>query len=141
VEYYRDASFGDLAKKSVTPLIDFDLGIERGTGSPDASAGVPQENFSTRWTGSILPPAKGAYKFYVDGDGQVRLWVNGKLLVDQKSPGSGELAKKIKLTGGQPVAVKVEYVHATGDPHLNISWSGPSFAKTRLTPVNSASGN
>jgi len=39
------------------------------------------------------------------------------------------------------VAVKVEYVHATGDPHLNISWSGPSFAKTRLTPVNSASGN
>ena len=135
VEYYRDASFGALAKKSVTPLIDFDLGTERGTGSPDASAGVPQENFSTRWTGNILPPAKGSYKFFVDGDGQVRLWVNGKLLVNQKSSGSGEASKKIKLTGGQPVAVKIEYVHATGDPHLHISWSGPGFEKKSLTPV------
>ncbi len=38
VEYFKDANFTDLAKKSVTPFIDFDLGTERGTGSPDASA-------------------------------------------------------------------------------------------------------
>ena len=141
VEYYRDAKFGDLAKKSVTPLIDFDLGTERGTGSPDASAGVPQENFSVRWTGNILPPAKGSYKFYVGGDGEVRLWVNGKLLVNQKNPGSGALTKKIKLTGGQPVAVKIEYVHATGDPRLHLAWSGPGFEKKWLAPVNSSAGN
>ena len=52
VEYFKDANFTDLAKKSVTPFIDFDLGTERGTGSPDASAGVPQENFSMRWIGN-----------------------------------------------------------------------------------------
>ena len=136
VEYYRDANFGDLAKKSVTPLIDFDLGTERGTGSPDASAGVPEENFSTRWTGGILPPAKGSYTFYVAGDGQVRVWVNGKLLVNRKNTGRAEVSKKIKLADGQPVAVKIEYVHATGDPHLNLSWSGPGFAKKSLTPVS-----
>jgi hypothetical protein len=56
VEYYKDANFAELAKKSVTPMIDFDLGTERGTGSPDASADVPQEHFSVRWTGTILPP-------------------------------------------------------------------------------------
>ena len=136
VEYYRDASFGALVKKSVTPLIDFDLGTERGTGSPDASAGVPQENFSVRWTGNILPPAKGSYKFYVEGDGQVRLWVNGKLLVNQKSPSGHELSKKIKLVAGQPVVVKVEYVHAAGDPNLHLAWSGPGFEKKWLTPVS-----
>jgi hypothetical protein len=63
VEYFKDANFTNLAKKSVTPFIDFDLGTERGTGSPDASAGVPQENFSARWTGTILPPAKGGLYF------------------------------------------------------------------------------
>src|SRR5208282_6057387 len=101
VEYYKDASFTEFAKKSVTPFIDFDLGTEPGTGSPDASAGVPQENFSVRWTGNILPPTKGTYTFYADGDSQVEVLVNGKLLLRKKTPARKEISKKIKFAGGQ----------------------------------------
>jgi hypothetical protein len=137
VEYYKDASFTDLAKKSITPFIDFDLGMERGTGSPDASAGVPQENFSVRWIGSVLPSAKGTYRFYVDGDNQVKLFVNGKLLLHKKAAGRKEVSKKIKLAGGQPAEVKIEYVHATGEPSLHVAWSGPGFDKQILTPCKS----
>lgn len=138
VEYYKDANFAELAKKSVTPMIDFDLGTERGTGSPDASAGVPQENFSVRWTGTILPPTNGTYTFYVDGDNQVKLYVNTKLVVNKKTPGRKEISKKIKLAGGQPAEVKIEYVHATGDPSLHVTWAGPGFDKQILTPINAA---
>lgn len=49
-----------------------------------------------------------------------------------------EISKKIRLPGGQPVSVKIEYVHATGDPSLHISWSGPDFRKQVLTPVKGA---
>ena len=42
VEYFKDADFSDLAKTSVTPFIDFDLGMERGTGSPDAGRSRPR---------------------------------------------------------------------------------------------------
>lgn len=139
VEYYKDAHFGDLAKKSVTPMIDFDLGTERGTGSPDASAGVPQENFSIRWTGKILPQAKGNYTFYADGDNQVKILVNSKLVVDKKTAGRKEVSKKIKLAANAPAEVKIEYSHATGDPALHIYWSGPGLQKEILMPMSSDS--
>jgi len=141
VEYFKDANFTDSAKKSVTPFVDFDLGTERGTGSPDASAGVPQENFSVRWTGTILPPAKGSYAFYIDGDNQVKLFVNGKLLLNKKTPGRAQVSKKIKLAGGQSVEVKLEYVHATGEPSLHLAWSGPGLDKQILLPMKPLVGH
>jgi hypothetical protein len=139
VEYYKDAHFGELAKKSVTPMIDFDLGTERGTGSPDASADIPQENFSVRWTGTILPPAPGTYTFHVDGDNEVKLFVNSKLVLNKKKAGRKEVSKKIKLAGGNPVAIKIEYVHAAGEASLHIAWSGPGLGQQILTPIKNAS--
>ncbi|HVU28376.1 MAG TPA: PA14 domain-containing protein, partial [Verrucomicrobiae bacterium] len=138
VEYYKDANFTELAKKSVTPMIDFDLGAERGTGSPDASAGVPEQNFSVRWTGKIMPLTNGTYTFYADSDNQVKVFVNGKLLLDKNSPERGEASQKIKLRANRPVAVKIEYVHATGDASLHILWAGPGWEKQILTPVHGA---
>jgi len=138
VEYYKDTNFAVLAKKSVTPMIDFDLGTERGTGSPDASAGMPQENFSVRWTGTILPSSEGAYTFYAEGDGQVKISVNTKPALHKTPAEHKKASEKIKLTGDQPVEVKIEYTHATGDPTLHISWSGPGFAKQILTPIKNA---
>ncbi|MGP8198210.1 MAG: PA14 domain-containing protein [Limisphaerales bacterium] len=139
VEYFNNADFTGMAKKSVTPMIDFDLGTEEGTGSPDASAGVPQENFSVRWTGTILPPAKGTYIFYADGDNRVKLFVNSKLVLEKKTPGRREISKHIKLAGGQSAEVRIEYIHAAGDPSLHVAWSGPGFARRTLTPINNAS--
>jgi hypothetical protein len=136
VAYYKDANFTELAKKSVTPFVDFDLGTEPGTGSPDASASVPSEKFSIRWTGTILPLTNGTYTFYADCENQVRMFVDGKLLLYKTSAPRREIAKQIKLAGDKPVQVKIEYVHATGDPSLHICWSGPYFDKRILTPVN-----
>jgi len=139
VEYYKDANFAGLAKKSITPMIDFDLGTERGTGSPDASAGVPEENFSVRWTGTILPPKEGIYTFYADGDSQVKLYVNSKLVAQKKASARKEVSKKIKLNSGQTAEVKVEYIHATGDASLHVAWSGPGLVRQTLTPNKNAS--
>jgi PA14 domain len=139
VEYYRDANFTDLAKKSVTPMIDFDLGTEPGTGSPDASAGVPRENFSIRWTGTILPQVPGTYTFYVQGNGSAKLFVRDKMLLDSDAPKGGEVSRQIHFAAGKLVQVKIEYIHATGDPSLHVAWSGPNFDRQILTPVNNAS--
>ena len=141
VEYYKDTTFTSLAKTSVTPMIDFDLGTEPGTGSPDASAGVPQENFSIRWTGNIQVPKSGRYTLSADGNGQVNLYVNSKLLLKKDSSDDKEVSKKIKLTAGKPAEVKIEYIHATGSPALHISWTGSGLTKQPLTPTGSAGLN
>jgi hypothetical protein len=140
VEYYSDTNFTTLAKKSVTPMIDFDLSTERGTGSPDPSAGVPQENFSVRWTGMLMPTTTGTYTFYVDGDSQVNLSTGPDFVLVKNSPGRNESSKQVTLTANQPVVVKIEYIHTVGAPSLHVSWSGPDFARKVLTPIGNAGG-
>jgi len=139
VEYFKDANFTDLAKKSVTPMIDFDLGDEDGTGSPDASAGIPRDNFSVRWTGTILPPASGKYAFSVNGDNQVRVFINSKLVLEKKTPGRAEVSEAVELPGKRAAEIKVEYAHATGDASLHLAWSGPGLPKQIVLPVNAGS--
>jgi len=109
--------------KYVAPFIDFALGTEPGTSSPDASAGVP--------------PAKGSYAFYVDGDNQVKVFVTTRLVVNKKTTGCQEISKRIKLAGNQPVEVEIEYVHVTGEPSLHVNWSGPGLDKQILLPMKS----
>jgi hypothetical protein len=138
VEYFRDPHFSELAKRSVTPMIDFDLGTEPGTSSPDASARVPEEDFSTRWTGTVLPPSDGVYAFHVDGDNRVKVFVRGSLLLDKTAPARAAVSRNLRLAGNQPSDVKIEYVHATGGPSLHVAWSGPGFQKRILTPMKNA---
>ena len=67
VDYYT-GDFEQLKKSSVTQVIDFDLGDEPGTGSPDASAGIPNDHFSIRWIGRFSPSEDGNYTLYANGD-------------------------------------------------------------------------
>jgi tetratricopeptide (TPR) repeat protein len=45
-------------------------------------AGVPATNVSARWTGWIEPAFSEAYTFYTVSDDGVRLWLDGKALID-----------------------------------------------------------
>jgi hypothetical protein len=137
-EYYKDTNFTDLAKTSVSPMMDFDLNTEPGTGSPDASAGVPRASFSERWTGAQFPGTAGTYTFYADSDGQVKLWVGVDRVLEKDSMERGEVSAMSTLNANQPIVVKVEYVHGSGPASLHVSWSGPNFGKTLLTPIGNA---
>jgi hypothetical protein len=138
VEYYKDPNFTTLAKTSVTPMIDFDLGTERGTGSPDASAGLPREDFSVRWTGVLFPANAGTYSFYAEGSGRVKILVGPDLVIDKDLAGGVEASKGVPLAASEPLVAKIEYIHHAGSPSLHVSWAGPDFARKLLTPVGNA---
>ncbi|MGO4547101.1 family 43 glycosylhydrolase [Paenibacillus sp. 2TAB23] len=135
VQYYKDNNFSQLVKKSITPRIDFDLGNERGTGSPDPTVGIGEDNFSVRWNGTIQPAATGDYTIYADSDNIARVWVDGTKVIDKISNVRDEVSGVINLTGGEKLAVTVEYVHATGDASLHVKWSGPNMTKRVMLPV------
>ncbi len=59
------------------PAIDFDW----GTGSPDPA--VPADRFSVRWTRRIRIDQTGRYKFITVTDDGVRLYVDGRKIIDQ----------------------------------------------------------
>jgi len=135
VRYYFDPTFTTLAKESVTPLIDFDLNGEKGTNVPDSTIKMPDSNWSVRWTGQIAAPQSGDYTFTVDGDNAVKVIVDGQTVIDKTQPERTVASGNAMLTGGQPVPIEIDYVHATGLSSLHLDWSGPGLDKQAVTPV------
>jgi hypothetical protein len=140
VTYFRDDSFRSPAKVSVTPAIDFSLVDEAGVGSPDASAGVPRDNFSEQYDGEILTSAAGTYTFSVATDGRVEIRVAGRRIAEGTNSGDGKTVRAVTLKANQTYPVMVRYAHATGAAKLRVTWSGPTFADSLLQPAAHPAG-
>jgi beta-glucosidase len=83
----------------VDPALDF---------SAPPAANLPAV-WSGRWTGTLTPPATGNYRFSVNAAGAFRLWVGGRLIVDNKYadfPATAQPAP-VHLTAGRPAEVRV----------------------------------
>ena len=128
VEYF-DGEFKTSRKKSITPCIDFDLGDEPGSGSPDSAVGLGKDHFAVRWTGNLAVPATGTYEFTVDGDGVTRLWLGDQLVIGKEDLARREIRGTIRLKAGEVYPVKIEYVHSTGPASEHVFWSGPGLKK------------
>ncbi|MEK6572547.1 MAG: glycoside hydrolase family 3 N-terminal domain-containing protein, partial [Bacteroidota bacterium] len=76
-EYFNNK---DLADKPTLVRIDKQIHFDWGPGSPDST--IHDDHFSVRWTGKLVPAVSGVYKISVTTDDGVRLWIDGKLLVD-----------------------------------------------------------
>lgn len=138
VAYYNDPTFASApVKTSVTPLVDFDLNTERGTDSPDASAGINATNYGIRWTGAIEASLPGLYTFSVNSDNVARVWINGVEVINKKTSTRSTTSGLAWLNAKQPTSIKVEYVHGTGPANMHLSWWNPlaqSPTAVRIVP-------
>lgn len=99
--------------------IDYDW----GNGSPDSR--VSADNFSARWT-RYLDLAAGSYRFTVNSDDGVRLWVDNTLLINDWSDHSVRVAvADVALSAGHHL-VKVEFYEHTGLAVMRVSWASIS---------------
>ena len=123
-EYFNNKTLtGDPVLTRTDGTVDFAWG-----GAPDPA--LPADNFSVRWTGSVLADYSGTYTFYVTGDDGVRLWVNSQQLVDQwKDQGPTEYSGTIELSAGRKYDVKLEYYESGGGAEARLKWSHASVPK------------
>ncbi|HEY1683833.1 MAG TPA: PA14 domain-containing protein [Tepidisphaeraceae bacterium] len=135
-EYYRDNHFGDLAKESVTPMIDFDLNDERGTNSIDPQADMPSDHFSVRYAGQINVPEQGWYRFYVSGNGGVKISTEIRQILAVDNLSANPSDGSVELPEGQH-DITIEYAHDTGTASLYINWTPPGAQQTVFTPSSS----
>ncbi|XHR29840.1 MAG: PA14 domain-containing protein [Chthoniobacteraceae bacterium] len=128
--YYSDMTLTTKVFTRTDASINFDW----GTGSPDSS--VPADKFSARWTGVVVPLYSDAYTFYTKSDDGVRLWVNGKLIVDSwVDQGSVEHSGTITLTAGQKYDIQVAYYENGGGASVSLSWSSAHQSK-QIVPTS-----
>jgi hypothetical protein len=126
--YYYGSNFNQFRFMRADTVVDFDW----GTSSPDPR--LPVDEFSVRWTGTMIPRFSEAHTFTTTSAGGVRLWVNGALVIDQwsqhaESQHSGSAA----LTAGVAVPIRLDYSSASGAALARMEWSSASGAR-RVVP-------
>ncbi|WP_405843553.1 alpha-L-fucosidase [Streptomyces platensis] len=88
---------------------------------------IPADHFSTRWTGSIEPRYDETYTFTTVSDDTVRLWIDGKPVIDSATPHGPKVDKgTVTLKAGHRHRIRIDYTEQTGEAHMKLLWSSPS---------------
>ncbi len=133
-EYFKGV---ELAGKPVITRVDSRIAFRWDRGAPTdslvargeitASAGLPGDNFSVRWTGQLLPPVSGTYELNVSANDGVRLKIDGKTIID-----SWQLAERlrshsaqIELQAGKAYDITLEYFEDIRDAEVRLAWRLP----------------
>jgi hypothetical protein len=107
------------------------------------------DNFAFRYTGYVSVPTDGVYTFYTSSDDGSQLSIGSTVVVNNDGPhGAQERSGQIGLSAGLH-AITVGFFEQGGDQVLNVSYAGPSLAKSlipaaalfRATPSAARSAN
>jgi formylglycine-generating enzyme required for sulfatase activity len=115
-EFFEGREFEHKLKARVDTNIDWLWGWD----APDPE--VPKDHFSARWTGWLKAPRPGRYKIIAVADDGVRLWLDGKLLIDEWHGGHPtRYILEVDLTG-KPQALKLDYFQHSWSAVMSLRW-------------------
>ncbi len=124
-EYFNNISLrGTPAVTRVDSTVNFDWG------SRSYSTSQSTNNFSARWSGTVLPSYSEYYTFEVESDNGVRLWVNNVEIISKwmnhKKEGTTKYTGTINLQAGTKYSIRMEYFENTGSAVIKLRWSSSS---------------
>lgn len=91
--------------------------------------GGRQQNVSALWTGFLLIPQAGGYRFYADKDGATfRLAVDNKVILSHA--GGSEWSQVATLEPGLHLFHATFQLGTSGVCRCELTWEGPGFART-----------
>lgn len=134
-EYYDDATLVTRFSSRVDPNVNFNW----GSGAPVAGMGV--NTFSVRWTGRIEATSTATWTFRTVTDDGVRLWVDGRLLIDRwRNQTATAYTATISLERARLYDIRLEYFDNTGSASAALQWSSPGqtlqvIPKSQLHPA------
>ncbi len=107
-----------------------------GGAADEISLKVPQirrrDNFALRFAAMLAAPREGPYTFFAASDDGSRIYVDGKLVVDNDGlHGMAEKSGTVRLAAGDH-AIVVTYFDNGGGDGLEVAWQGPGFTKRPL---------
>jgi beta-glucosidase len=117
-EYFDNMTFSGKPR-----LVRTDPGIlfTWAMGSPDSV--IPREQFSVRWTGKLVPTVTGLYRLGASTDDGVRLWLDGKLLIERWFDRGATLdAVTIRLEAARQYDLRIDYYENSGWSYAGLVW-------------------
>jgi len=84
---------------------------------------IPFDWYSVRWTGSLTVPAAGVRRLGVEGNDGYRLYLDGRLLIDNwRKQSYGTRLANVALRPGTRHDVRLEYFESTGNARVKLVW-------------------
>lgn len=119
-EYFNGPNFEQKVLTRTDPQVDFDWNWQ----SP--GPGVPREYFSVRWTGKLYAPTSGKYRFSATVDDGVRVWVDGKNVIDEwRKQDDTQFVGEIALNGKRFYDLRIEYYNDWKGSIISVYWESP----------------
>ncbi|MET9626811.1 alpha-L-fucosidase [Lentzea sp. NPDC006480] len=104
-----------------------------------AAPGVPLDNFSARWTGSLQASYTGPHTLLAVSDETVKVWLGDQLVIDGSKPHGPRVDKAaVNLEAGRKYPIRVEYADLTGEAYLKLLWANP-YESQRVVPTSALS--
>ncbi|HZL34035.1 MAG TPA: PA14 domain-containing protein, partial [Tepidisphaeraceae bacterium] len=105
-DYFSGASLAGAPFTRVDPTVNFTWGVRA------PAPGLKPGNFSARWTGTMIAPRAGVYKFFATAVGGTRLLINGVDIIN--NPTASSLRSSTALgtatfTAGQAAFIELDY--------------------------------
>jgi beta-glucosidase len=127
-EYFNNL---ELAGQPALVRIDSQVRFDWNSSSPDPR--IKPDSFSVRWTGKLISPKTGNCQLSVTTDDGVRLYFDGKIMVDNwhdRSPGSDIVM--VGLQAGREYDIRMDYYQDRGGASATLGWEFNADTETRL---------
>lgn len=122
-EYFNDRDFS-----GQPAFVRGDANIDFQWNSLAPAPGVRDDNFSVRWTGKLKAPESGKYALGLRANGPVRVWLDGKLVIEETANRrTRNETKEIDFEAGRSYDLRVEYnENANHYAQAKLFWAPPS---------------
>lgn len=108
-------------------VIRVDPGVRFNWDQSPPDPALDREAFTVRWIGRVKPLLSETYTFHTRSTGGIRLWVDGRLLIDNAADHPmTEDTGTIPLEAGNKYDIVLEYYHSGGGSRAKLLWSSPS---------------
>jgi len=122
-EYFNNRDFSGEPR-----LVRTDAKVDFNWGSLAPGDGINVDGFAVRWTGKITAPDTGTYTIGGRGNGPLKIWLDGKLVVEELTNRRTRNAlKEIELEAGRSYYIKIEYQEQSNTgAQMRLVWRTPS---------------
>jgi beta-glucosidase len=111
----------DLRETPKFVRIDGRVRFDWKDGSPE---GLPKDQFSIRWSGKLISPVTAQGVLTVKSDDGVRLFIDGKKVLDSWHDRSPETDRvEVKLEQGRQYAIRLEYYENAMSAQVTLGWN------------------
>jgi alpha-L-fucosidase len=142
-QWKRAGEEKEVTLERIDPEINFNW-VRNSPGYP-----ISEDNFTAQWTGYIKPDFSEEYVFSALADDGMRLFIDGKLILDLWNQGEGgtdseamredgtiSLQGKIRLEKGKKYPIKVEYYETVQNARIQLFWESASLERQIVSQKN-----